>query len=500
MSMILLFKKMIVKTKLGKKLHLYVVKLRFKNDVFDECLMADKLIQFQSSFPVSQIKYGDLSIWPVLRHYIWFKIQLRAKKNINFLRAHPYKKTLSANVKKHLKSAHNCFDLVEIEPDEVELLFFINQNGTEQTFIENEVYHRLTDPIFDEVKGDFKCEKLEIITSGNINDKSYHNDSTKLLVSTLNKHHSKIDYPLYFEQSINNLFTKLNILQFQTHVDVFFDNVYFYTELLKIKKPKAVFFIGYDYSLALIMAANNLGIKTIDLQHGIQVGWSPVYNNLMEDMSKYEHILPSNFFVWGEYDKLHINNVFPCSQADISGFKWLDKFKEYELLDDSVAEWIKKTNKKGNKVGVITLQDQTEFPDEIYRILESIGNRYEWIIKRHPRHNNIVVPPNMKNVFYGDVVDRMPLKAILPHSFVNLTECSTSLIEANYFGVKGICYGSKGLKDYAYFIQHKIIHWIDDEKSCIDTYELNNYLKNEMGSLGIIDNHNDIKKIIEGII
>ncbi|MGR5238564.1 hypothetical protein [Vibrio alfacsensis] len=428
-----------------------------------------KLVNFEKTTPVLSFKKESLNMWPMLRHLIWVRYQLKYKNNNNFKKANPFKVFLGTEWTEDITEAYNFMSTDDLPEEDVDLLFFVNQNGTEQAEIEGKVYHRITDPIFESASKNYKCKKIQIIKNSNVFDDDYHFTTERLLPPLLRTigYAQDIITPNSLINGLKNELGDLDISNKDINEasEWFFHAYNIYKKVLLKLKPKAVFFVGFDYHMPLSLAARELGIKAVDVQHGVQIGWSPVYNHWTRFPKKGYDMLPTDFFVWGEYDKTQLEALMPHSSVHISGFPWVKKQQGFFESDTSfVEQWLSKHTDK--KVGIFTLQDQPSLPEEFVKLSQALDD-YIWLVKRHPKHPNINTDSIEGCYLSSAEVDKLPLFSLMKYVTLNVTECSTSVIEANYFGVKSICFGVKGFEDYKYFIEERSVFHLNLEEDII---------------------------------
>lgn len=428
-----------------------------------------KLVDFEKTTAVLSFKKDTLNMWPMLRHLIWVRYQLKYKKNNNFKKANPFKIFLGSEWTTDIHEAYNFTSTEDLPQEDVELLFFVNQNGTEQAEIEGKIYHRITDPIFEKASQSYKCKKVQVIKNSNVFDDEYHFDTERLLPPLLRTigYAQDIVIPNNLTNGLKNKLSDLDISNKDVNdaSEWFFHAYNIYKSVLLKLKPKAVFFVGFDYHMPLSLAARELGIKAVDIQHGVQIGWSPVYNHWTRFPKQGYDMLPTDFFVWGKYDKTQLEALMPHSSVHISGFPWVEKQQDFFEPDTSfVEQWLSKHADK--KVGIFTLQDQPSLPEEFIKLSQVLDD-YIWLVKRHPKHPNINTDAIEGTYLSSVELDKLPLFSLMKYVSLNVTECSTSVIEANYFGVKSICFGVKGFEDYKHFIEERSVYHLNLEEDII---------------------------------
>lgn len=105
-------------------------------------------------------------------------------------------------------------------------------------------------------------------------------------------------------ESINQKFDKIKIDP-EGEVKYFLARYWVYKKLLKIYRPKAIFVDTYVGRMALIKAANDLQIKTFEIQHGFVSDVDLIYHsNLKLDKSLY----PLKLLCFGALQKKIFNN------------------------------------------------------------------------------------------------------------------------------------------------------------------------------------------------
>ena len=463
-----------------------------------DLLLANKLINFERIYPVNSLQGGDASpgllLWPFIRHLLWVRCQA-AYKGKDAGTVNTSKMYISSDWQKHYLQQLPVESLDTLDVTKCDFLFFTNLRGTEQTRIKGRIYNRITDPVFEVARTLGTAKKVEVIKSvGEIYPHRVH-DAELILPPMLRKigYAAQIKKPSDFISTISKHLpeTKFNDKSFNDCIEWFFHQRDFYEDLLKRYNPKVIFFVGFDYHYALICAAKSLGIHTVDLQHGVQAGWSPVYNHWQAVPQQGYQMLPDTFWVWGEYDAIKISETFGQRRntnqnvrALRGGFPWLDRQKDF--IDERLPDELKKISEE-KKVGLLTLQDQTILPELFSQIIKHTSDSIQWVIKRHPKHRNIDLT-SVKNIaFHGDSFDSVSFATLVVAVDIHLTECSTAVIEADYFGVPSVVTGEQGILNYKDFIEQGLVYHVDSVE------EFNEQLDSVLGSrgvtrLGVVDN------------
>jgi hypothetical protein len=226
---------------------------------------------------------------------------------------------------------------------------------------------------------------------------------------------------------------------------------YFYKEALIKFNPKTVLFMNMGIHMPLCEAAKELGIKTIEVQHGAQKANTPIYNDWLKLPKNGYKGLPDYFAVWGELDKKHIDQVFQGTiKPIIVGCTWLDKSTNGKSTS-YIKELFVNLRKKYQFIIVLTLQNQNKFPPDILNLIEKF-DYVAWVIKTHPKWNclNLELLKEYKNIVINDYIQHESIMSLLQEADAHVTRDSSSVYEANSIGVPSFVYSKSGYKMYSY--------------------------------------------------
>lgn len=415
---------------------------------------------------VNSLRLGDEYLWPYLRNHLWVQLYQLGFAKKAFVNMIPHRLQLGTNtnikrcVRSKIKDKLGAYEIEELESSNgVDFLFVTVLNASEQIVLnDGSIYYRLTDPLYETASQFGSAEKIEMIkvNSPAIDKCDRYKFPPKFILSPsiirTGYSYSAEYYPEFFDVLKTNL-PSLNIDK-KTVLDVIDWEMHtrdYWLDILKKINPKVVFFNGFHFHAPMISAAHELGIKTVDVQHGIQVGWNPLYNDWSELPSVGYQALPDYFLVWGEKERKSIERVFKSSKhrAIVGGFPWLDKQKEHgETLDDIHKEVLKSYK----KVFLIVLQNQPKFPDQYRDLIQNSQGDIAWIIRHHPKGQKFEISNlfsnNSQNIFIGDYFDKVALAHLFDVVDVCISEGSTVALEADYFGVKNIIFTKEGFSNY----------------------------------------------------
>ena len=238
----------------------------------------------------------------------------------------------------------------------------------------------------------------------------------------------------------------------------------FFTRVFKKIKPKKVIFLSYnsyDDFYAAIYAANNLGIRTIDFQHGFQTNYHMVYSHWNKHPKNNYKILPFEYWNW---DSISSDNILDWSGAAPQGVK------SYVVGQPYLAYWQEKADSQIQKSEIIFyslgVQDlDFLFPNQILKILKK--NDKHWIIRLHPRssikaseiHELLIIENiNISKVTIEGAFNS-PLPETLAKSFAHITHFSGCVIEAKMMGIPSIIVSEKGGEYFSNYIDNISVYY-----------------------------------------
>ena len=238
----------------------------------------------------------------------------------------------------------------------------------------------------------------------------------------------------------------------------------YFKKILQGSNIKNVYVTAFsmNYSMGLVWAANELGIKTFELQHGSVYEDSPYYCHWNGENSPF---LPKKFLVWTKEQEKFINDTckgYPTAEADGNNYFKVFKNKLLSFTDyDKIWEKFIKT-----KNTILISLNRDDLPTwTIDPLLKLINQNYSIILRAHPGLNNmefIKIQTNIKklldsnNVFLNEFED-VPLFYILNKISFLITGKSTVIIEASFFNKKSIIITNDGLEYFNHQIENKIL-------------------------------------------
>ncbi len=244
-----------------------------------------------------------------------------------------------------------------------------------------------------------------------------------------------ISYKFYpvLKDIIDYLGADPSILNFITEkLSRFFQLYKYYSSLLEKTNPKLLIILNaYNYSnMAFIYAAKNLGITTVELQHGFiredHPGyiWKQIYDR---------NLFPDYILTYGNYftELLTQKSVlFNPEQIFTCGSYAIEKY----FMNINPPKMFTESDKK-----IIYITSQWSIREKllkfVLKLAKIIPKQYRIVYKTHPLEDNV-------NSYYSELNNFSNIELIadtkinsldiIPNCFVHSTAYSTSFMEANY--------------------------------------------------------------------
>lgn len=437
----------------------------------------EEMTLFTQNYLVNSMRLGEEYIWPYLRGHLWVNLNNVAIGKTRGV-VLPYSlqgghySQIPHMFREEIKKEMNAVEINDLKEREVDFLFFINTNGTEQISINDEIYHRITDPFYEEAIKHFSALKIEIVKNGSITIEKWHNymHKSKLIlppaIQKLGYHHRLSMDGRFFNLfkryipslKIQNKIQLNNIINYELHTRSY------YLKILKKLKPKVICLYGFHYMAPLISAADELGILTVDLQHGLQVGWNPLYNNYDELPSSGYQALPDYFAVWGEKEYKNIQQTFKSKKHKpiYMGNPWL---KRLETFSHPLSQQLLNKFDDSKIKILIIMQNQPSIPQLFIDIINNTSNDIQWVVRHHPkgeRYKAKDFSKNDKSVLVDEEIDNVLFNELFKYIDIAISEGSALALEASHYGVANIICSQMGLENYKQEIEDNIFYYLQD--------------------------------------
>ncbi|MFM7023957.1 MAG: hypothetical protein ACKOXB_13380 [Flavobacteriales bacterium] len=264
----------------------------------------------------------------------------------------------------------------------------------------------------------------------------------------------------------------------QSRIENLLLHIEFYKKVYRAYQPKAVFVYSfyYDANLAAVYAAKAMGIKTIDVQHGLIKFTHYAYTD-WKGLKKDELLfLPDYCLTHDEETAEVINNSEQGMKGYFTGN--VNKATEVEFRKTQKAEdsFLIPINPATRNI-LITAIEHILHKD----ILSVVRNakQFTWHIKLHPRYTTAEMLQHYQDMFqevshvHVYHKEKADLYDFLELCDLHITEMSYSAIEAEEQGLNNIIFGEGGKEQFH--------HQIAEGKyiSCVSAAELEKVLSRE---------------------
>lgn len=437
-----------------------------------------EITRFTQYYDVNSMKLNGEHIWPYIRNHLWVHMNFVALgkiswRNINALNLqNGHRSQLPISYRKKIKVEYGAKEIEEIKEQQVDFLFLVGMNSTEQIEIDSQIYHRITDPLYEAALTMGTALKLEMVKTSSPTISKWHayvHKTMLILPPLLQKigYSECLTYDSRFFKVIKAYIPSLNLSsenQLESIVNYELYTREYYSELLKRLNPKVICLYGFHYNAPLISAADELGILTVDLQHGLQVGWNPLYNNYDELPPFGYQALPDIFAVWGkkEYDNILRTFKSHKHRPIYMGMPWLKKIKTFSL---SFSKSLKEKLTTDKLRILLIMQNQTAIPQLFLDIIDQSGDNIMWIVRHHPKGERYTSKDfsKTKHVLIDDEIDKILFNQLFKYIDIAISEGSALATEASYFGVKNIITSPMGLENYGYEIEKGIFYYLKNQ-------------------------------------
>jgi hypothetical protein len=250
----------------------------------------------------------------------------------------------------------------------------------------------------------------------------------------------------------------------------------FFKKIFQKVRPKVVFGSNYyGIEKAINLACRELGITSVDIQHGVQGESHRAFARWKKVPQTGYELMPNIFLTWSSYEAETIRSWSKATtewhQAIVSGNLLLEKFKQNDnqlvAHYDAVVRQILAEHKANTNI-LVTLSTDLGLP-RLYRDLILCSSKdYFWWIRLHPVMSNKerkdilkIVKSFQLNNIYADSGQKFPLYAILRHMDLHITDNSSTVLECEAFGIPSILTHHSGKVNYWQQVKSGIAFYAD---------------------------------------
>ena len=417
--------------------------------------------------------FNNVDYWPLVRLSILIYFTSPRQKNKN-----KYKE-LILDILKWL--FFNIKFLIQNNKIKHAKILFVGKSTSLCKVEENNlIYDRVFDPIIKELKQKYFKKFYIDINYLQLNNMYFPASNLKCLFN-LKILNDKI--PFYLEHNLIKLSLK-NDIDMNVILRIFreeylnLSNWFNYGNKIfsKYNKIKKIYVYPWYSSsiMGLILASKKFKIKTIDVQHGIQGKYQPMYTHWQKVPKNGYKILPDNFMCWDYKAKLYHHsssniNLRKMHNSFIDNKSWINFYKK--------NFGFKKLNNQ--KTLLFCLQPKNNKNDDfipkflIDYIESNLSKNINYIFRIHP--NDIKSLSNIEKIIpkiKGSdkiVIDKglYNICDTLKKTTHTLTKSSSTSLEANYFGIKSAVFGKDTSENFSQYIKEKKLSIVKENKASL---------------------------------
>lgn len=460
--------------------------------------VVEAIAQIEQTFDVNALQYQDLQVWPLIRLHIWWKLlpvlvgqsssKLSSEENLD-----------SDQVNSSQPSSHRIFhpqDLSDLKVnDSLDILFLSRgQDYTDQ--LENKFYNRHIDPLIELVQPHFSYVNVELlstrteVTTPRFISTNFIDSSSFIISDNWVSKQTKLreieriqgGFPR-LRRLINEKFpdikvTEKSIIRIAQKIEQYYQ---LFEKILITLKPKVLMLVCYysPMGMAAIRACRQLGITTVDIQHGKQGKYHGLYTHWTQIPDQGYEFLPDLFWCWGEESKENIVKWQPenCQQHQpiVGGNCWLAKWMD-EQWKLTGQEQMFLNSLKGKQIVVLySMQPdiEPEIPEFLLDAMQQSPEDWLWLVRLHPRQRErltaieLLLKKNQIKNTELNLATHLPLYALLKNSHHHVTCWSSVCYEALAFNQPTTILHPHGYQLYEAYIQQGIFSYADNRETLL---------------------------------
>lgn len=445
----------------------------------------DLINEIEEKYPVDEWLVDDIHIWPILRISLGMRLGMQdwlpeqVKPTPRYIRYLKYGSETINGILRYFRGyildcGHNCSP-----KNPVDIVF--HSDGISYCNINGKWIEKFCDPIIINFnKNNFTTFLISPLhkyfiprftSSMFIQPKiDFYKIKSRLLKSKpLSQNLPEFSgFTTYLKPKID-LKSLLGGQSLETYVQTLQNLVCFYKKILKKLSPRLCFQVSYygTQGMVLNMACRELNIYSIDIQHGFQGELHPAYGGWNKVPSTGYEVLPLIFWVWSDNEKYAIEKwahaVSKYHRVVVGGhpfFEFGHDSKTTQIYEQKVLEY-----KNQNLYNILYVFHSLETTAQLYKIfnlMKKVEIPCRWWLRCHPCNlsqkeflRDMIRKLNFTN-YELDMATDFPLYAILKYMDLHITECSSTVLEAEFLNVPSVITSPYGARTFFRQIQSGI--------------------------------------------
>jgi hypothetical protein len=495
--------------------------------MFTTARIKEIICEIEVRFPVKDWTVEGVSVWPLIRIDNYMKMSAKAlETNPVKTRTFHYAKFVIFNI---LKFTFSRSQSLSKRIKRTNYDTFILGDTSSYIDLEGKTYHRFSDPLRTTLsKNGSKClvtnlghgKKQELYADAYFLQAKIDWIIIKARIRLFRGNRSIENHLPRYDTFRKDVFVR-SVLpsiptekELQNRIDKILALKRFFLKLLKLSDFNCAFIVNYyqDTGFAFILACRELGIKTVDIQHGVQGELHLAYGSWTNLPKMGYNVLPNVFWVWSEKEKAALTallNLKGAHKAYVGGNLFMNIWHDdhnvlVKRFDQKVLQLLS-TKKKNILLTLSPGAESQHMMGDTWKVIKATQSKYNWLIRLHPSmmHEIDAYPDKV----YGHGIEHfnlkeassLPLYALLRHVDLHITAQSSTVIEASEFGVPSIVTSDYGMSLYRGMMDQEYLSYavtIEDLK-----YQMTNLLTNR-GLMSVVvkkRNGHNVKDILESV-
>ena len=469
--------------------------------------------KIENEFDVNSVEYNGISIWPLIRLAMYMGIGTQeADEDVD----HKVKAIKENVVKTHLRhvlevaknrlytsrSIYRYKSLMRTLENQGHVnCLFLSRTVDNTDTVNGKLFDRYVDPMIDFVRGKYTCFKVGFCSD----DRMEHRYEPTFIIRPyerkgfiiLNAGKLKKLQSLKSYSKIEMRFEELSDKKMFFGEDWLIEQSYnielytlFFKHLLLTIRPRVVFLVCYysPVGMALIRACKQLKIKSVDIQHGQQGEYHPMYGHWTRIPEDGYELLPDYFWIWGDSNKRNILAARPIASVThepvVGGNRWIPFWKQHkhELKGRTGGEE-QFLHSLGNYKRIIlyACSRETDINDLVTEhVMDAIADspkEWFWLVRLHPQHRNrikvltqLMDEKDIRN-FDVEYSSTIPLYELFEYASNFVTRGSSASIEALCFAVPVIIVDPVHSNLYQEYIQNGLFSYAPTRETLFDSLQ-----------------------------
>jgi|25_taG_2_1085351.scaffolds.fasta_scaffold00143_22 hypothetical protein len=421
-------------------------------------------LKCEDEYPVDKWALKGIQVWPILKVIIYFNLY---RNNSGLLESSKDRTSklnrLKRKIKNGIKYLYGWYYRLSLHLEKSDFIF--SGAPSHRVIWKGKKFNRYFDPILDHLAK--KGEKGYLLEYGAKDVKTVHKPERVINLNIVrlafrqrriktrkDKLWDNENFNLFLNEveeiaGLNKEGLKKQLLR---RTNIILDWAKLFDYFFKKTEAKYAFGLCY-YSNAMYgfnLAANNLGVRTIDMQHGLQGYLHPAYY-----FKKVPHrgfnILPKDFWVWDEPSYRNIENwVFDSPHNVIlGGNPWIDFITTHENMKLDLED--------SRPMILFTLQPlEPLFSTYLIEVIKRSYNKFNWWLRFHPRMKDFEIEEifeslnnqNLTELVNIEEASNLPLPLLLNNCQLHISKSSGAIAEAALMHKYSLIIDEVGINSY----------------------------------------------------